>query len=68
MDLLHVILCGLFILFGISLFFSPVRGAMLASIIYIGAGIAAYDGHSYLPLVIGFISAWVLQFFMKGGE
>lgn len=61
MDLLISILAGLFILFGIGLFFSPARGAGLAGIISIGSGVFSYDEKSLVPLVVGFGLLWVLR-------
>lgn len=61
MDLLISIFAGLFILFGIGLFFSPARGAGLAGLICIGSGVFSYDDKSLLPLAIGFGLLWVLR-------
>ncbi|MFM6991604.1 MAG: hypothetical protein ACKOWD_09970 [Rhodoferax sp.] len=61
MNLLLNILCGIFILIGIPLLVSPVRGAALASITYILSGILAYEERSYIYLIVGFSMAWVIQ-------
>ena len=61
MDLLITILSGIAILFGIGLVFANGTGSLLAGIISLIAGIAAYDQNSILPLVIGFIGLWVLR-------
>jgi hypothetical protein len=61
MNLLISILAGVFILFGLGLFFSPTRGTVIAGVICIGAGLFAYDGKSLIPLVIGFGLLWVLR-------
>ena len=61
MDLLVTILAAIFVIFGIGLFFSPVRGSFIAAMISIGAGVYAYDEKSILPLVVGFGLLWVLR-------
>ena len=63
MNLLLIILAGLFIVFGLGLFFSPARGAGLAGFICIGSGIFAYDAKSLIPLAVGFGLLWVLRLF-----
>ena len=61
MELLITILSGLSILFGLVLFFSPARGAMVAGIVALGAGVYAYDSSSLTPLVVGFVLLWILR-------
>jgi hypothetical protein len=61
MNLLISILAGLFILFGIGLFFSPARGSGVAGVICIGSGVIAYDEGSLMPLAVGFGLLWVLR-------
>jgi hypothetical protein len=61
MMLLITILAGISVLFGIGLIFSPARGAGIAGVICIGAGVIAYDHRSLLPLAIGFGLLWVLR-------
>ena len=61
MDLLITILSGISILFGLGLIFSRGLGSMLAAIVSVIAGIAAYDQKSFIPLLIGFGLLWVLR-------
>lgn len=61
MHLLISILSGLFMLFGLGLFFSPARGSGIAGVICIGSGVIAYDDNSLMPLVVGFGLLWVLR-------
>jgi hypothetical protein len=63
MDLLISILAGLYILFGLGLFFSPARGSGVAGLICIGSAVFAYDDKSLMPLAIGFGLLWVLRLF-----
>ena len=61
MSLFISILSGIFILFGVGLFFAPTRGALLAGFICIGSGLFAYEEMSLMPLGIGFGLLWVLR-------
>jgi hypothetical protein len=61
MALLVTILSAIFVIFGIGLFFSPARGAFIAALISIGAGVYAYDEKSLIPLLVGFGLLWVLR-------
>jgi hypothetical protein len=61
MALLVTILSAIFVIFGIGLMFSPARGAFIAALISIGAGVYAYDEKSLIPLLVGFGLLWVLR-------
>jgi len=55
------IFAALFVIFGIGLFFSQARGALLAGVICIVAGAFAFEDKSLMPLAIGFGLLWVLR-------
>lgn len=61
MDLLLVVLAVLYILYGIGLLFSPVKGSFMAAVVCIGCGVIAYDSHSFLSIVVGFGLLWFLK-------
>jgi hypothetical protein len=61
MALLVTILSAIFVIFGIGLMFSQARGAFIAALISIGAGVYAYDEKSLIPLAVGFGLLWVLR-------
>ncbi len=61
MALLVTILSAIFVIFGIGLMFSPARGAFIAALICIGAGVYAYDDKSLIPLLVGFGLLWLLR-------
>ncbi len=61
MSLLLTICSAIAIIFGIGVFFSMTRGAIIAGLISIGAGVLAYDRHSFIPLFVGFGLLWVLR-------
>jgi hypothetical protein len=61
MTLLLTICSGIFILFGLGLIFSPVKGSSIAGMVCIGSGVYAYDHNSLFPLVVGFCILWILR-------
>jgi len=61
MNLLLQILCVVFVLYGLVLFFTAPRAGMLAGAICVFAGMYAYDAHSFMPLAVGFGLLWVLR-------
>ncbi len=61
MNLMLPILCVVFILYGLVLFFTAPRAGMLAGAICVFAGMYAYDTHSFMPLAVGFCLLWVLR-------
>ena len=61
MSLLLTICAAIAIIFGIGVFFSTTRGAIIAGLISIAAGVFAYDSHSFIPLFVGFGLLWALR-------
>ena len=56
-----MILSVMAILFGIGLVFAKGVGSLIAGIVCVIAGMAAYDQISLVPLLIGFGCLWVLR-------
>jgi hypothetical protein len=61
MAFLITILAAILTPFGISLLFSPARGAFFAGAICIGSGVYAYDEKSLNALAVGFGLLWVMR-------
>ena len=69
MDLLLTIIAGLFVLFGIGVIFSKGLGSFVGGGIYIGSGMLAYDMKSFVPLVLGYLLAFIFErFFQRGNK
>ena len=61
MDLFISILAGVFMIYGLFLFFGQGKGMMLAGVVCLGSGVYAYDTKTFMPLVIGFGVLWLLR-------
>jgi hypothetical protein len=61
MDLFISIFAGIFMIYGLVLFFGQGKGMMLAGVVCLASGVYAYDTKTFMPLVIGFGVLWLLR-------